>query len=142
MAKKFKFRLESLHSLRKHKTTEAKNALGEVVQLRVAKQQRIAERTLYFEQLSMNYGTMRASEAQAVFAHKEAVRTEIQQLQKELVNLQEIEQQRRVDVTTTMRNEKVLDTLKEKQRTEHSHSVLREEQAFMDDLALRSSSAL
>lgn len=69
--------------------------------------------------------------------HVHAVRTEIKKLRSELENLCEIESLRRQVLTELMKEEKVLDSLREKKEADHKGLVLSEEQKLMDEIASR-----
>jgi flagellar export protein FliJ len=69
--------------------------------------------------------------------HIHAVRTLIQRLHSELENLREIESLRRRVLTELMKEEKVLDSLREKKEADHKGLVLSEEQKTMDEIASR-----
>ncbi len=137
MAKRFQFRLEGLHKYRQHKTTEAKNALGTIAQARMAKEREISETKEYLESLQWKNSSVKASQMQAHFAHIQSVTADIERLQQELRNIMEIESMRRNELTQTMRDEKVIDNLKEKKLAEYNESVLHEEMNTMDEMAQR-----
>src|SRR5689334_656557 len=106
MSKRFTFRLDGLHKYRRHKTNEAKLALGQIAQLRFEKMEAIVERREYLQSLSQERKTARASELQMHSAHVDSIRQEIKALEAELVNLEEIEAQRRSELSHKMRDEK------------------------------------
>ncbi len=142
MAKRFSFRLDGLHRFRQHKTNEAKLALGEITRLRQNKQKEIEEMLEYLKHLDSSRRTTRVLEYQVNVAHAESVRQHIVKLHEELQSLSEIELLRRTELTHTMRDEKVLDKLREKKLSEYHHSVLIEEQTQMDEIAMRSDSSV
>lgn len=137
MAKRFTFRLDSLHRFRRHRTHQAKLALGEITQLRYAKEQEIEERVLFLEQYRMDVRTVKVADYQMRAEHVHAVRAEIKKLRSELENLCEIESLRRQVLTELMKEEKVLDSLREKKEADHKGLVLSEEQKLMDEIASR-----
>jgi flagellar export protein FliJ len=65
------------------------------------------------------------------------VRAEIKRLHSELDNLLEIEALRRKVLSEMMKEEKVLDSLREKKVAEHKSILLHEEQNLMDEIASR-----
>ncbi len=130
--------MDGLHRFRQHKTNEAKLALGEITTLRLAKQKEIDDLLMYLEHLQLVRRSMRVLELQTNAAHAESVRQHIDRLRTELQNLNEIEMLRRQELTKTMRDEKVLDKLRDKKVSEYNHSVLIEEQLQMDEIAMRS----
>lgn len=142
MAKRFQFRLKGLYKYRQHKTTEAKNALGEIAQLRMLKENEISTRKGYLESLMVVQRSIKVSELQAHSAHISSVKEEIIRLERELVSLEEIEAMRRNHLTRTMRDEKVIEKLHDRKLAEHRDTVQREDQALMDEIALRVGSVL
>lgn len=137
MAKRFQFRLDGLHKFRQHKTTEAKNALGAIAQARMAKEREISVQKDYLESLRWKNSAVKASQMQAHFAHIQSVSADIERLQEELKSIEEIEAFRRNELTRTMRDEKVIDNLKDKKLAEYNESVLHEEMNTMDEMAQR-----
>ncbi len=142
MSKRFSFRLDGLQKFRHFKTNEAKLALGEIARMRHEKQESINDLQRYLDSRELHRATVRAAEWQATIAHVDSVRERIKSLRMELVNLQEIEILRRKELSRTMQDEKVLENLREKKRAEYDHSVLLEEQALMDDIAMRTDQVL
>lgn len=69
--------------------------------------------------------------------HIHTVRAEIKRLHSELENLLEIEALRRKVLSEMMKEEKVLDSLREKKVAEHKSILLHEEQNLMDEIASR-----
>lgn len=137
MPKRFTFRLDSLHRFRQHRTNQAKLALGEVARLRYEKEQEIENQVLYLERLGSDVRSMKVADHQMRAEHIHAVRTLIQRLHSELENLREIESLRRKVLTELMKEEKVLDSLREKKEADHKGLVLSEEQKTMDEIASR-----
>ncbi|MBL7997144.1 MAG: flagellar FliJ family protein [Candidatus Kapabacteria bacterium] len=138
MAKRFQFRLETLHKHRQRETDSAKRAFGEVAQMRMAKEREIDGRTGYLNALLTAPPKGKVHELQAYSSHIAAVREHIEVLKAELANIAEIEAMRRNELTRTMRDENVLDTLRDKHVEQHRQALLAEEQATLDEIALRS----
>lgn len=80
---------------------------------------------------------MKVADHQMRAEHIHAVRTLIRRLHSELENLREIVSLRRKVLTELMKEEKVLDSLREKKEAEHKGLVLSEEQKTMDEIASR-----
>ena len=137
MSKRFTFRLESLRRLRQHKTNEAKISLGEVSQMCVAKVQEIQALQRYHDEIKGNTGLMKVMNHQMRSEHALAVKEDLKRLAAELVNLREIEALRRMKLTEAMKEEKILDSLRDKKEIQHKHDLLVEEQGMMDEIASR-----
>lgn len=137
MAKRFTFRLDSLHRFRKHRTEQAKTALGEIARLRYEKEVQIEDRVRYLELYVGEVRSAKVAEHQMRAEHVVSVRAEIKRLHAELENLREIESLRRNVLTELMKEEKVLDSLREKKEADHKGMVLSEEQKTMDEIASR-----
>lgn len=138
MAKKFKFRLDSLLNLRGYKVSEAKNSLSQAVSLRIEKEMRIEEFTDYNRNLRVNgNGSKKASDFQAYVYHKQFVEKQIDNLRDEREKVIEIESVRRNVLSEAMKEEKVLSRLKEKQIDVHKKQTEKEEIQFLDEVAIK-----
>jgi flagellar export protein FliJ len=73
---------------------------------------------------------------QAASYHNAYVRSQIEKLQKEIDKLKEIENIRRQQLNKAMQEEKVLTKLKDKKEHAYLHDVLKEENAFIDEIAI------
>ncbi len=91
----------------------------------------------YLDHLQLKRRSGTVLELQVRASHAESVRQHIKTLRNDLVNLGEIEVLRRDELNRTMRDEKVLDKLRDKKLSEYNHDVLSEEQAQMDEIAMR-----
>jgi flagellar export protein FliJ len=137
MSKRFTFRLDSLHRLRQHKTEQAQLALGEIARMRFEKEQEIEQRKLYLQKYNDQTRSRKIADHQMRTEHIHTVRAEIKRLHSELDNLLEIEALRRKVLSEMMKEEKVLDSLREKKVAEHKSILLHEEQNLMDEIASR-----
>ncbi|MFN5865874.1 MAG: flagellar export protein FliJ [Candidatus Kapaibacterium sp.] len=137
MSKRFTFRLDSLHRLRQHKTEQAKLALGEIARMRFEKEQEIERQKLYLQEYNEQTRSRKVADHQIRTEHIQAVRADIKRLLSELENLLEIEALRRKVLSEMMKEEKVLDSLREKKVAEHKSILLHEEQNLMDEIASR-----
>jgi flagellar protein FliJ len=137
MAKKFIFRLESVLKLREHKTQQAKEDLMQVVGLRNKKELEIEERNIYLNNiLKKKHKDSTAFDMQAIWRHKVFVDEEIKNLEIEKQNLLEIENIKRIKLTEAMKEEKILDKLKEKKKKLHNEEMEQESQKFLDEVAI------
>jgi flagellar export protein FliJ len=137
MAKKFSFRLEPLLNLRAHKVKEAKEELVKVVHQRTTKEQEISNQNEYFNTLHKSKsGRVNVTELQAKFHHKNFVKEEIVKLDGQREQLLEIEDLRRRKLTEAMKEQKILDKLKEKQKIAHSAETEKDAVKIMDEIAI------
>lgn len=136
MAKKFDFRLEKVLNLRTQKVTQEKLAFARVQAIRLQKEQEVEDQKEYANQISGIKGE-RASAAffQAQVYHKVYVKEELNKMETELGQIKEIEDLRRVKLTDAMKDEKVLEKLKEKKKDAHMDDVKKEETNTLDEIA-------
>ena len=136
MAKKFSFRLDPVLKLRSHKVNQAKVELGHIVGLRTAKEKEIEEQEEYFDKLlTSEIKSTSASELQAMTSHKAFVEDEIKKLHNENEQLKELEDFRRNKLSNAMKDEKVLEKLKDKKQTIHKEELQKEETQTLDEIA-------
>jgi flagellar protein FliJ len=140
MAKRFQFRLEPVLRLRTHKVNEAKEELGSVMRKRIEKEQDLIDKQNYFtDLLIVKAGQYSAADLQAQISHENAVKEEIKKLEKEKEQLLEIESLKRDKLTVAMKEEKILEKLKEKKLIIHNEDASKEEMKVLDDLAIAGS---
>ena len=123
--------------MRQHKTEQAQLALGEIARMRFEKEQEIEQRKLYLQKYNDQTRSRKIADHQMRTEHIHTVRAEIKRLHSELDNLLEIEALRRKVLSEMMKEEKVLDSLREKKVAEHKSILLHEEQNLMDEIASR-----
>jgi flagellar export protein FliJ len=140
MAKRFQFRLEPVLRLRTHKVNEAKEELGSVMRKRMDKEQKLADKQNYFSDLLTDKtGQYSAAELQAQISHENAVKEEIIKLENEKEQLLEIESFKREKLTVAMKEEKILEKLKERKLITHNENISKEEMKVLDELAITGS---
>ena len=136
MGKKFEFRLEKILSLRTQKVTQEKLALGKVQSLRLNKEQEAQSQNDYQDELKkVKHNKGQASMLQAHHQHRTFIREEIKKLEDEIDQLKEIEELRRVRLTEAMKDEKVLEKLKEKRKYDHEEDSKHEEVLTLDEIS-------
>jgi len=84
-------------------------------------------------------GQYSAADLQAQISHENAVKEEIIKLEKEKEQLLEIESLKRDKLTVAMKEEKILEKLKEKKLIIHNEDASKEEMKVLDDLAIAGS---
>lgn len=138
MAKKFKFKLESVLKFRADKVNQAKDSLNQAIKLRIEKQNAIdATRDKINDMLTQGKAKVKARDLQAKENHINSLYDEILRLEEEKKQIVEIENIRRIKLTNAMKDEKVIDKLKEKQKQEHVIEQNLEESKMLDELGLR-----
>jgi flagellar FliJ protein len=136
MAKKFKFRLETILKLRTEKVEESKASLNIAVQHRNAKETEIETlRQHKTAQINSPQTTAKAADMQVLRDYINALDNDIVKKEKEKTKLVEIENARRDRLNEAMQQEKVVLKLKEKKLNEYNLQVQREENNFMDEIA-------
>ncbi len=137
MAKKFKFRLDPLLKLKSHKVERAKEMLSEISHLRFTKEDERERSIAYLEEMMKQHKKSgNVLQMQAASYHNAFIRSQIEKLAKEIEKLKEIENIRRMQLNKAMQEEKVLSKLREKKKLSHQHEILKEENAFMDEISI------
>lgn len=139
MAKKFHFRLEQVLNLRKGDADGARVQLSEAEQARKNKEQEKEAKQQYYQDLlaQNQQGKILAHAIESQWHHIRAVQAEIVALEKQCVQLEEIENVKRRDFAEAVKKQRVLEKLKEKKKTLYEHELTQEEQKIMDDIAQR-----
>lgn len=141
MAKKFNFRLESVLKLRAEKVTQAQESLNQAIKVRVEKEKSIQNYRNYLKNLSNEKSSqIKASDLQNMSYHKQYIDSEIKKLEKEKVQVLEIENLRRTKLTKALKDEKVLEKLKERKKADYNDELRKEEAKFFDEIAIKQSS--
>lgn len=140
MAKKFHFRLEQVLHLRKSDADDARIQLSEAEQARKKKEEEKEERQQYYCDLlaQTQQGRTSASAVESLWHHVRAVQAEIAALEKQCVQLEEIENVKRLVFAEAVKKQRVLEKLKDKKKTLYQQELNQEEQKVMDDIAQRS----
>ena len=135
MAKKFSFRLEPILKIKNYKASLAKDTLNQVIATRIRKEEEINHKNGYLDNL-VNQKTVstNAMMIQAHYHHKNYVKEEIKKLEKEKFQILEIENLRRIELTEAMKEEKILEKLKEKKQAIHKFEVDKEEMNNLDEI--------
>jgi|APTNR8051073442_1049403.scaffolds.fasta_scaffold02163_12 flagellar protein FliJ len=138
MAKKFNFKLDTVLRLRSDKTEEAKTELQLIIRKRIEKEQLIEEQLFKLENHNLTRSEhKKLEEIQAFYYHKEYINQEIKRLKMELDNLLDIESLKRIKYNEALKEEKVLQNLKDKKKIEFIAEIERKEQIELDEIAIR-----
>lgn len=138
MAKKFSFKLESVLKYRADKVNQAIDALNQVVKLRIEKEKKINELIqLKKEIYSQGKNKVKASDLQTKNNYLNSLDEEISKLENEKKQIIEIENIRRIKLTEAMKDEKVLEKLKEKKISSYKEEIRKEEGIFLDEIGIK-----
>ncbi len=138
MAKKFSFRLEPLLSIRSHKAQIAREELSRIVNMRRERELRIEAHLKYINSLLLRReSSSKAAEYQTKIHHIEFIESEINNLRKEIQQISEIEEIKREILNNALKQEKILQKLKERRLAEYKEEADREEINLMNEIALR-----
>lgn len=138
MAKKFIYRLETLLNLKSFKVKEIEESIQKVLYYKLQTEIELRKNEEYLAELnSPRDGYYKAIEIQALNYHKDFIKEEINELKNELARIIEIENLLRARLTDAMKEEKVLQKLKERQYEEYVVSINREENKLLDELSIQ-----
>lgn len=138
MAKKFSFKLESVLKYRADKVNQAIDALNQVVKLRIEKEKKINELIqLKKEIYSQGKKKVKASDLQTKNNYLNSLDEEISKLENEKKQIIEIENIRRIKLTEAMKDEKVIEKLKEKKISSYKEEIRKEEGIFLDEIGIK-----
>lgn len=137
MAKKFVFRLESLLNLKTHKVKEIEEAIQKILYFRYRTEEEIQKQEEYLRTISNgNNGHFKALDLQAQINHKEYIYTEIGKLRTQLERIVEIENIYRQRLAEAMKEEKILEKLKDKKLETYNEEVKKEETKQLDEITI------
>lgn len=139
MAKKFRFRLEQVLDLRKNEANEARLRFSEAEGARIRKEEEIVELRQYYDATVAKSRQEKTSVQllESQWYHVRAIQSQITMLERERVQLVEIEEVKRRELAEAMTKQRVLEKLKDNKREQYNRQVDLEEQKFMDDIAQR-----
>lgn len=138
MAKKFIYRLESLLNLKSFKVKEIEESIQKVLLYRNQTESEIAKNENYLATLNgQRYGAFKAIEIQALNYHKEYVKEEIRELREQLARIIEIENIFRMKLAEAMKEEKVLQKLKERDYEDYKMLINKEESKLLDEISIQ-----
>lgn len=135
--KKFKFNLEPVLKVRKHKVDNAKNELAKVLAEKQKRQNLIDENLNEIKQLQNKGAISDITFLQNRFNRIQLLEMNNQKIQHEIDNIIEIENLRRRELTNLMRDEKVIEKLKDKKKADYNYKINKEENEFIDEIASR-----
>lgn len=137
MAKKFDFRYESILKLRAEKVTQAQESLNQAVKVRTEKEKTIEDYKNYKSNIKIvDESSTKASDLQNKFYHKQHIESEIKRLEKEKEQIIEIEGLRRTKLTVAMKDEKMMEKLKDRKIIQHNEDIKQEESKFFDEIGI------
>jgi len=138
MAKKFNFKYNSILKLRTEKVNQAQELLFQAERIKIEKQNIITEYKNYINGLlNNNTNNNKISDLQNIAYHKQFINSEIEKLEKEKVQIDEIISLRRNKLNEAMKDEKVLEKLKEKNLNSYKEKLNKEETKFLDEISMK-----
>jgi len=127
-----------LLKIKTFRAQQARQDLMTIVNLRLAKEKNIEERSEYLDSLmKAKKGKTPAANLQADYYHKDFVKNEIKKLENDRVQLLEIENVKRQKLTEAMKEEKILEKLKDKQKQVYMADLNKDETEELNEIALR-----
>lgn len=136
MAKKFKFKLESFLKLKSFNVTKAEDALNKVLILKYEKETEIENIKDEITDLNNNPKKQTIIDLQSRFHRKIFLEERIVQIKYEITKIIEIENLKRKELQEAMKEEKILEKLKEKKRDEFKFEMGKEEDLALDEISI------
>lgn len=136
MAKKFKFKLESFLKLKSFNVSKAEDALNKVLILKYEKEAEIENIKDEISELNNNPRKQTIIDLQSRFHRKIFLEERIIQIKYEITKIVEIENLKRKELQEAMKEEKILEKLKEKKRDEFKFEMGKEEDLALDEISI------
>jgi len=136
MAKKFKFKLESFLKLKSFNVTKAEDALNKILILKYEKEVEIVSLYDEISELNNNPKKQTIIDLQSRFHRKIFLEDRIVQIKYEITKIVEIENFKRKELQEAMKDEKILEKLKEKKQVEFKFEMGKEEDLALDEISI------
>lgn len=136
MAKKFKFKLESFLKLKSFNVTKAEDALNKILILKYEKEVEIESLYDEISELNNNPKKQTIIDLQSRFHRKIFLEDRIVQIKYEITKIVEIENFKRKELQEAMKDEKILEKLKEKKQVEFKFETGKEEDLALDEISI------
>lgn len=136
MAKKFKFKLESFLKLKSFNVTKAEDALNKILILKYEKEVEIVSLYDEISELNNNPKKQTIIDLQSRFHRKIFLEDRIIQIKYEITKIVEIENFKRKELQEAMKDEKILEKLKEKKQVEFKFETGKEEDLALDEISI------
>lgn len=136
MAKKFKFQLESFLKLKNFNVSKAEDALNRVLILKYEKEAEIENIFTEISDLNNSPRKQTIIDLQSRFHRKIYLEERIVQIKYEITKIVEIENIKRKDLQEAMKEEKILEKLKDKKREEFRFLNNKEEDLALDEISI------
>lgn len=132
--KKFNFKFESILNIRTHKVNLAKEDLAKVIKEKIKRYDIISE---YNEEISslLQYNLNDVSYLQARNYRIRHIEDQIKKLNTEIKNIEEIENVRREKLAELLKEEKIMEKLKEKDFNQYKYDINKKDNEFIDEIA-------
>ena len=135
--KKFNFKLESVLKLRSHKVDLAKSELGKIIAQKNLKKEEIKQREQEISDHESNDSNSSLSYLQNRFYRISQLHSEIENIKLEIDNIKEIEEVKRKQLNEVLKDEKIMEKLKEKELESYNDKLKKEENEFIEEIASR-----
>ena len=132
--KKFNFKFESILKVRSHKVNLGKEDLAKVIKEKVKRLELIKTYEQEINEL-LNRMTYNVQFLQSRISRIEHLKTLIANLHREIKNIEEIENVRRKKLADLLKDEKIMEKLKEKDLEIFKQEYKRVENNFIDEIA-------
>lgn len=136
MVKKFKFKLESFLKLKSFNVTKAEDALNKILILKYEKEVEIVSLYDEISELNNNPKKQTIIDLQSRFHRKIFLEDRIVQIKYEITKIVEIENFKRKELQEAMKDEKILEKLKEKKQVEFKFETGKEEDLALDEISI------
>ncbi|MCX6147599.1 MAG: flagellar FliJ family protein [Candidatus Kapabacteria bacterium] len=136
MAKRFSFRLESVLKIRTHKAELAKEELNKVIAYKLEKERKKDNFIVEIKTTIQKSKRTSIADFQANYQYKSFLEEEIKKLEGEILRILEIEVIRRTALAEALKDQKVIEKLKEKKQEDYRLEMNQLDAIFFDELAI------
>lgn len=136
MAKKFKFKLDSFLKIKKFNVQKAEDELNKILSLKYAREQTILSLKNEIIEINNFKGKSTIVDLQSNFHRKTFIDELIVKEKYEITKLEEIEKIKRQDLSNALKEEKIIDKIKDKKMVEHKFELNKEEEFQLDEIGI------
>lgn len=136
MAKKFKFKLDSFHKIKKFNVQKAEDELFKLLNLKYTREQTIVILKNEILEINNYKGKSSILDLQSNFHRKIFIDELIVKEKYEISKLEEIEIIKRQNLSKALTEEKIIEKIKEKKLIEHKFELNKEESLQLDEIGI------
>lgn len=136
MAKKFKFKLDSFLKIKKFNVQKAEDELNKILSLKYSREQTILSLKNEIIEINNFKGKSTIMDLQSNFHRKTFIDELIVKEKYEITKLDEIEKIKRQDLSNALKEEKIIDKIKDKKMVEHKFELNKEEEFQLDEIGI------